>query len=598
MEIQGLSVGYVGADGRVNPVVSDLDLRLDPGQVLGLAGESGCGKSTAALAAVGYKTPGMRVLSGRSMLGELDLLAQPTARLRSIWGRRVAYVAQQATAALNPAMPVGRQLAQPLAVHLGLRGTELHERQVELLRMVRIPDPETALSRYPHQFSGGQQQRIALAVALSCRPEVLILDEPTTGLDVTTQAQIAALLVSLVAEIGFATLYVSHDLGLLNQLTDRIVVMYAGQIAESGATRAVLQQPRHPYTGALLAAVPNVRRPGLIAGIPGRPPTSVVLDSCAYAPRCQHATDACRTNAIALRDIDDRLVRCTRAEEVTAEVRAASALPRSSYGETLLEVAGLWCTYRKAKDPVVKDVSFTIRSGETLGIVGESGSGKSTLLRAIIGLHSPSAGAILFRGLALPPRAGKRPRAIRRQLQIIFQDPDSSLNPRHTIGSIVARPIRLFRNDIPRRNEQEAVAEILEAVRLSRGVRERYPHELSGGQKQRVAIARAFAAKPSVLLCDEITSALDVSVQAAILELLAELSVQTGTAVVFVAHDLAVVRTIASRTVVMRQGEVCEAGSTDEIFRTPQNPYTQALLNAIPELPAAAVSSSSALIDD
>jgi peptide/nickel transport system ATP-binding protein len=590
-QVEDLSVGYLRSDGQDNVVVWKAAFSLAPGSILGLAGESGCGKSTTALAAIGYRGPGSRILSGTARLEGVDLLTLPSGKLRSIWGRRVAYVAQNATTALNPAIPVGRQLAQPLSRHLHLGGGELRDREVELLESVGIPNPPVALDRYPHQFSGGQQQRIAIAIALSCKPEVLILDEPTTGLDVTTQARISALLRSLVAETGAATLYVSHDLSLLSTVADRLAVMYAGEIIEEADSHAVARQPRHPYTQALLAAVPTAHIRSSVAGIPGRPPARVVLDSCSFAPRCPHALDACREGYIELLDVGGgHLARCIRTDEIAARPVEASPLATAEVSpESLLAVDDVWSQYAKAPTPAVRGVSFEIASGETLGIVGESGSGKSTLLRAIIGLHPPTAGVIRFRGVPLAAQAVKRPRALRRELQIVFQNPDSSLNPRHTVFDIVRRPIRLFRDDIRHSGERAAVVELLESVKLPTGLLHRYATELSGGQKQRIALARAFAARPSLLLCDEVTSALDVSVQATIIELISELAARFGAAVIFVSHDLAVVRTIAGRALVMKNGEVCEEGETERLFVAPTHPYTRELLAAIPQLDRAAV---------
>ncbi|HEX2045119.1 MAG TPA: ABC transporter ATP-binding protein, partial [Gaiellaceae bacterium] len=298
LHIRDLTVGYARPDGDVNEVVWNVSLALEPGTITGLAGESGCGKSTTALAAIGYRSPGTRILGGTSLLDGVDLLKVDTRRLRTIWGRHVSYVAQSATTALNPAIPVGRQLAQPLAVHMGLRGAALRRRQVTLLEEMGLPDPEAALSRYPFQFSGGQQQRIAIAIALSCTPRVLLLDEPTTGLDVTTQARISTLLRSLVSEWGVATLYVSHDLALLGTIADRLAVMYAGEVIEEAAAIAVASRPRHPYTQALIAAVPSAHLGRAVAGIPGRPPAKVVRDSCSFAPRCPHVVDACTVDHV------------------------------------------------------------------------------------------------------------------------------------------------------------------------------------------------------------------------------------------------------------------------------------------------------------
>jgi peptide/nickel transport system ATP-binding protein len=588
LDVSDLSVGYLKHDGSLNQVVANVSFTLERGVIMGLAGESGCGKSTTALAAIGYRPLGSRIMAGRALLGDVDLLKLPNSKLRDLWGSRVAYVAQSAALALNPALTVGHQLSQPLAIHLGLRGAASRARQLELLEAMGLPTPDAALRRYPFQFSGGQQQRIAIALALSCRPDVLVLDEPTTGLDVTTQARITELLRALVRDLGVGCLYVSHDLALLGTLADRLAVMYAGEMVEAGAADSVATKQRHPYTQALLAAVPSIRRPRFLVGIPGRPPASIVTDSCAYAPRCEYVQPSCTAAHPELRDPGDgHVARCIRLEEVEKLPSPGREIARApSKPEVLLEISDVHCEYDNTV--AVKGVSLVVHRAERVGIVGESGSGKSTLLRAIAGLHRPSAGSIALRGAPLAPVAVKRPRSVRREIQLVFQNPDSSLNPRHTIFNIVVRPIRLFRDDVPRSGERAAVQELLDAVRLPTGLLYRYPAELSGGQRQRVALARAFAADPNVLLCDEVTSALDVSVQATILELIAELSEQTETAVIWVSHDLAVVRTIADRALVMREGEVCEEGETDELFASAKHAYTQQLLASIPDLQLAA----------
>jgi len=584
LRVEELTVAYRRAGGIETPVVWRVGFSLEPGTVLGIAGESGCGKSTLALAAIGYRPPGGRIVEGSAWFSGVDLLR--LADLRHVWGRRIAYVAQSASGALNPALPVGRQLAEVLALHLGLRRAALRRRQLELFEAVGIPDPTRALARYPHQFSGGQQQRISVAIALACRPDILILDEPTTGLDVTTQARVTALLRNLITQQGIATLYISHDLAVLSTLADRLAVMYAGEFVEEGLAGEVTAHPRHPYTRALLSAAPSVRTHRSVVGIPGQPPERVVLDACSFAPRCRYAVEACRALRVPLRRLDpERLVRCIRAEEIVGVLENTPALPPAPPpGETLLKVEDLYCEYRRAGITAVRGVSFTVANGETLGIVGESGSGKSTLLRAIAGLHPPQAGRIYFADSELPSLAVKRPRLVRGQIQLVFQDPNSSLNPRHTVAELIRRPIRLFR-DMDRSLETAALIELLEAVKLHSAVLQRYPGELSGGQRQRVAIARAFAAKPSLLLCDEVTSALDVSVQATVIELIAELAASSGTAVILVSHDLAVVRTMASRALVMKSGEVCEEGEVGRLFAAPGHPYTKELLSSIPELP-------------
>ena len=593
--VRDLSAGYARPDGSVELVLDELSYELKRGEMLGLVGESGCGKSTAALTSIGYRAPGSRILSGEAWLGGDDLLALPARRLRAIWGSKVAYVAQNAALALNPALTVGRQLAQPLSIHLGLEGAAARGRSLALLDAMGLADPQSALRRYPFQFSGGQQQRIALAIALACNPDVLILDEPTTGLDVTTQARITALLRELIDNLGVGCLYVSHDLALLGTVADAIAVMYAGELVESGPAAAVVAKRRHPYTKALLAAVPSLQRPRLPVGIEGGPPSGVVTDRCAYAARCPYVLSACRSARVGERVFaHGHLARCLRAGEIDGEPLApAVRTTESARGDVadappavLLETARIRCDYSGSPVAAVKDVDLIVHEGERVGIVGESGSGKSTLLRAIVGLHRPTSGSIRFADVDLAPTAVQRPREIRRSIQLVFQNPDSSLNPRHTIQEIVARPIRLFRDDVKPGDEREAVRAHLDAVRLPSTLLHRYPVELSGGQRQRVALARAFAARPSLLLCDEVTSALDVSVQATVLTLVAELSERTQTAVIWVSHDLGVVRSIAGRALVMRDGQVCEEGTTGRLFSSARHPYTQQLLAAVPELPS------------
>jgi peptide/nickel transport system ATP-binding protein len=586
LSIRGLTLAYENGDGGLSEVVREVDLTVKRGEILGLVGESGCGKSTLALAGIGYRTPGIRVLRGEARLGGRDdLLDLKPAALRRIWGSKVAFVSQQANLALNPSLRVGVQLADPLRRHLGLRGAALRQRQIELLAMVDIPDPPAALERYPFQFSGGQQQRIAIAIALSCRPEVLVLDEPTTGLDAATQVLLSDLLKGLVHRIGIGVIYVSHDLLLLHALANRIAVMYAGQIVELGTAAEVVSAARHPYTRALMLAAPSVEHPGMMVGIPGRPPTSTVRNACAYAPRCDFALPACRATDIELLDHAGHPVRCLRADELPAMPRSLQPLPSKVEGEIILTVRGLRCTHPMATASTIHNLDLELRRGETVGIIGESGSGKSTLLRAIAGLLAPDAGEIAFQGQTLAPTVSARPRATRGALQLIFQNPDLSLNPRQSIRQILSRPIRLFRAPMSQGDENEEIARLLESVRLSRTVGDRFPSELSGGQKQRIAIARAFAARPAVLLCDEITSALDVSVQASVLQLLNQLAAESGAATIFVSHDLAVIRTLADHTAVMRNGLVVEAGPTGALFAAPTDPYTRTLLAAVHDLP-------------
>jgi peptide/nickel transport system ATP-binding protein len=588
LEVRGLTVAYRLPHGELNEVVWDVDLTLRKGEIQGIAGESGCGKSTTALAAIGYRGGGVHISAGTSTIDGTDLLSLSTAQLRAFWGRRLAYVPQGASMSLAPALTIERQLAEPLRTHLKLEGSRLRERQLELLEHVGLPSPEAALNRYPFQFSGGQQQRISLALALACDPAVLILDEPTTGLDVSTQARISKLLKRLVEELEVAALYVSHDLALLGEIADHVSVMYGGQVVEEGPAKTVTSAAAHPYTQALMSAIPDARNPRGLRGIAGRPPSSVRRTVCPFVERCPHAVDACSAgNPPIVPVAPDHTARCIRLEAAEAVPITAHpiALSEVTSPTPILMVDGVWCEYgnKGARVAVVKDVSFEITHGETLGIVGESGSGKSTLLRAIAGLHRPSAGTVRFEGETLAPVAVERSRAVRRDIQIVFQNPDSSLNPRQTVRQIIARPISMFRPDIEtKRDAEDEIRALLEAMKLPGSMLHRYPGELSGGQKQRVAIARAFAAKPRLLLCDEVTSALDVSVQASILELIAELSRTSRTAVAFVSHDLGVVRTVAHRALVLQYGEICEAGNTDELFAQPSHPYTRELIDSIP----------------
>jgi oligopeptide/dipeptide ABC transporter ATP-binding protein len=590
LRIEDLTVSYRLEDRTENVVVANVSLGLRAGEVVGLVGESGCGKSTLALASIGYRAGNARIAGGSAWFDGTDLLTLRTKGLRRIWGKRIAYIGQSASTSLNPALSVGRQLADVLSHHLDLHGSESATEQARLLDEVGIPDPERALHRYPAQFSGGQQQRIAIAIALATRPEVIILDEPTTGLDVTTQARINAILRRLLGETGAATLYVSHDLALLSTICDRMMVMYAGEVVEEGASGEVVSAPVHPYTRALIAAVPKIDRPAALQGIPGRPPAAVVTDRCAFSARCTYAAEKCLTAHPELAAAGERRVRCVRHAEIepaepssTAPTVASVAAAASGDAPTLLEVAQLGYSYPKALGPALMEVTFKLGGRETIGIVGESGSGKTTLLRAIAGVVAPTEGELRYQDTALPALDG-RTRQQLGEIQLVFQNPESSLNPRQTVRNLVKRPLELFRPELSQQETTATIRDLLDAVLLPAGVLDRLPGELSGGQMQRVALARAFAARPRILLCDEVTSALDVSVQATILNLIRDLARDVGTAVVFVSHDLAVVRSVAERVVVMQHGVVREQGAAQDLFSNPSNAYTEELLRSIPVL--------------
>jgi peptide/nickel transport system ATP-binding protein len=590
LAVRGLTIGYQRRDAPTAIVVQNVDLDLTPGRILGLAGESGCGKSTTALAAIGFPIPGSLRVHGEAHFGGRNILTLPYRQVRRLWGSRLAYLPQNAGGALSPLRTVRRLVAEPLALHLGLRGRELQARTTELLEKVGIPDPEDAIKRYPHQFSGGQQQRLALAIATACSPAVLVLDEPTTGLDVTTQAQILALVSQLVRDTKAAALYVSHDLAALATICDDLAIMYAGEIVERAPAEEIYSAPRHPYTAGLLDSAPRIDATSLPVPIEGLPPPHVIVDSCPFAARCAFVDHRCRAQHPAMLVVGDRHgSRCLRSLEigVVPRLRATDTSPTRRVTQTpppQLMVERLSFSYRRARQPALHDLSLELFPGEVLGLVGESGSGKSTLLRLVAGLLSPDYGRISLEGASLSPRAVKRSRAIRKSIQIVFQDPDSSLNPRHSIANTLERPLRLFRPDLDRRSRRSQLLKLVDQVRLDEGVLRRYPHELSGGQKQRVALARAFAAQPRIILCDEVVSALDVSVQASILRLLAELSSERGVSLLFVTHDLSVVRALADRIAVMRNGEICEVATTSMLFAHATHAYTRQLLEAVPRL--------------
>jgi peptide/nickel transport system ATP-binding protein len=514
------------------------------------------------------------------------------AQLRELWGARLAYMPQDTSTALNPALRVGEQFSEALRIHTDLSRSVARRRAIEAFHRVGIPDPEHAIRRYPHQFSGGQQQRIALAMALACEPDVLVLDEPTTGLDVTNQARINALIVALARETGTATLYVSHNLALLATVCDELAIMYGGEIVERGPAQEVFLSPRHPYTAALIAAVPSVVEERLPTGIPGLPPAVVITDRCGFADRCSYRIDAC-LHPIPLTPISaDTVVRCIRAEELGADVappppaaRAQRSAQVTGSVAPVLAALGIRCVFRQARIETValEGVSVQVAPGRSLGIAGESGSGKSTLLRVMAGLLEPRSGTLTFSGAPLPIPARRRTVAQRQSIQMVFQNPDATLNPRHTIFQSLERPMKLFRPELRGADRRELAAEIMRQVRLSPDIINRTPRNLSGGQRQRVAIARALVAEPSVILCDEVTSALDVSVQATILELLAELREERQMALVFVTHDLGVLRSIADEVIILERGLIREQGTTADVLERPSHSYTKSLLDAVPD---------------
>ena len=542
------------------------------------------------LSAIGYLTAGAVRLKGRVQLGDTVIDFLTPSQRRDLWATRIKYIAQDARAALNPAYRIGTQIREVLQVNCRLGRAEAQAKACELLRTVKLTDAEHMLRRYPHQCSGGQLQRVAIALAIASDPDVLILDEPTTGLDVTTQAEVVAMLVELIRKRNAAAIYISHDLALLGKITDEIMILYAGEIVERGPTRAVLGLPRHPYTRALLDALPSAAKPVRPVGLTGLPPGRVVTDSCAFASRCRWAVDRCRTlhPELQLAPFGKGLVRCARAAELGPLVESTQphvgAVTRRPTPTPVLSIRSLTCGYgRKSRRlKVVSKVSLEVAAGEVVALVGESGSGKSTIGRAIVGLVPADVGEICLDSILLD-RAGRRTQAQRNAIQIIFQDPDLSLNPRHSVEELVARSLVLYRPDIDKRSRREAVLGALSEVQLDPTLASRYPHQLSGGQKQRVAIARAFVVRPQLVVCDEIVSGQDVSVQATILELIRAMQQRHGTSLLFISHDLAVIRCIAQRVYVIQRGRIVETGPTEQIFEHPQMAYSRKLLGSVME---------------
>ena len=596
--------GVVVRDLRVElldgtDIIDDISFEIGRGGVLALVGESGCGKTATALAMLGYARPGSRIARGRIRIGAFDVLEASGGALRQLRGSLVSYVPQDPSTSLNPAHRIGDQILEMLLVH---RATEAaaDSQVARLLELVQLPVDEEFQRRYPHQLSGGQQQRVCIAMALACEPKLVVLDEPTTGLDVTTQKRIIEVIDELRRAVGVALLYVTHDLSVVAELADEVAVMYGGRIVEIAAREAAFAAARHPYTIKLIRSIPEVERRTHLVGIPGtavapgeRPP------GCPFEPRCEHRIEAC-AEAMPPRERVDSAheVRCFRWRDLSLEARESTVDAASPVeaGESLLTVRDLVATYargrRGGEEAAVRGVSFELGRRECLAIVGESGSGKTTVARCLAGLHAPKSGAIEFDGQALAPTARGRPLEIRRRIQLIFQNPDFSLNPRQTVREIIRRPFQQFFGDADSVAASKSL-DLLELVRLPARLIVRYPGELSGGEKQRVAIARALAADPALVVCDEITSALDVSVQAAIIDLLGDLRARLETSFLFISHDLAVVRSIADRIAVMHDGEIVEQGASEEIFTRPQADYTRRLLAAVPSVARAAGSDSS-----
>jgi peptide/nickel transport system ATP-binding protein len=522
--------------------------------------------------------------------------------LENIRGNQIAIIPQNAGESLTPTMRAGNQIVEAIELHTELSGGEANERMIALLGQVRLPQPEVMAKRYPHELSGGQQQRVVVAMALAAEPDMLVLDEPTTGLDVTTQAHVLELLRDIVSEMGTAMMYISHDMGVIARVSDRVALMYAGEIVEDATAAEMFRGPAHPYARGLLESIPRLSMAGIAKSMPGQPPIPGTLPGCSFAPRCPFATDICSGDPPALKAIHQtpHLVRCYHWEEVLGtdfdeELREVfHTIEHVGQDEAALELSDVEISYyrpgiisrlRSRPEPpaTVSDVTLTVRRGETLALVGESGSGKTTIVRTIAGLLPAKGGHIQFGDFDLTVDVDSRPTELSKQIQMIFQNPDASLNPRHSVAEIIDQPLKRYFPKMTRDERRARQVELLKRVRLNENYRLRYPGQLSGGEKQRVAIARAFAADPEVVLCDEVTSALDVSVQAAVLDLLADLQRERNTTYIFITHDLAVVRAFADRVAVLYQGRLCEVGTVEEIYAPPYHPYTETLLGAVLE---------------
>jgi peptide/nickel transport system ATP-binding protein len=567
-------------------IVDGVSLDVGPGEILGVVGESGSGKTTTALAILGYTRAGVRVSGGEIELAGEHVRPNDERAARRVRGRLVSYVPQDPGNSLNPSLRIAQSISDMLEEHAA-------DREVgsvsSALEAVHLPGEEEFARRYPHQLSGGQQQRVTIAIALVCEPPLVVLDEPTTGLDVVTQARVLEEVERLRRERGVAMIYVSHDLAVVAQIADRIAVMYAGRIVEQGPATAVIGEPSHPYTRGLVESIPDHLAPRRPQGMPGvAPGVGEPWRGCAFEPRCPQRVERCTSETPALGAIGPgRFVRCHEWRRTPALAIVERPEPRGAAAdEPLLVVEHLRAVHGRI-DPVVAadDVSFAVGRARCVALVGESGSGKTTIARCVAGLHALESGRILLDGEPLPARTRRRSQEARRRIQLVFQNPYDSLNPRHRVGEAIARPARVLRG-VSARVAGADVAALLERVRLPVRVASRFPGELSGGERQRVAIARALAARPDVLVCDEITSALDVSVQAAVLEVLGELRDELGLALLFISHDLGVVASIGDSVLVLEGGRVCEEGPVDAVLQAPAHPYTRRLIEAAPRLPA------------
>ncbi|HMT93044.1 ABC transporter ATP-binding protein [uncultured Thiothrix sp.] len=607
LECKNVNISYYTRAGEI-PAVIDFNLTLMPGESMGIVGESGCGKSTVALAIMQYMGKNGRVKSGQILFNGRDLQTMGEDELRSIRGSQISMVYQEPMASLNPSMKIGEQLMEVPLYHESVTEAEAKQRSLDMLAAVRLPDPQRIMDAYPHQISGGQQQRVVIAMALLSKPALLLLDEPTTALDVTVEAGIVQLIKDISKQFGTSMIYISHNLGLILETCDRITVMYSGEAVEAGAVQSVFNEMRHPYTRGLFASIPlpgtnkNSRPLVPIRGqlpLPQNRP-----QGCYFSPRCDFfQAGRCDTKGgISMRPVSDEQrhdVRCVRFEDIDwANYRPIGLSgDKVEIGKTVLEVKHMKKYYELKDSSLIamikgkkvqyvkanEDINLVAHEAETVAIVGESGCGKSTFAKVLMGLEEATEGEVILNGLELShtPVQQRKAQTVA-LLQMVFQNPFDTLNPSHTVGSQIARVIKKFDIESDPDKINQRVMELLDLVKLPRDFALRRPRQLSGGQKQRIGIARAFAGRPSVVVADEPVSALDVSVQAAVTGLLTDIQRNLKTTLLFISHDLSVVRYVSDRIVVMYLGHIMEQGTTDEIFNPPYHPYTEALLSAVP----------------
>ncbi len=611
LDVKNLDIAYQTRKALVS-AARDVSFTINQAETLGIVGESGCGKSTVAFGIVSFLGANGRITGGNVLFEGQDLVGRSQQDLNALRGNRISMVYQDPMAALNPSVTIGDQLSEVLTCHQDISNADAWDQSIDMLKHVYMPDPANVMNRYSHQLSGGQQQRVIIAMAMLNKPALLIMDEPTTALDVTVEATVLDLVENLKKEFDTGILFISHNLGVVARVSDKLCVMYAGQIVERGAVTDIFRNPSHPYTKGLLRCVPILgedKASSQLFPIQGRvpPPLMRPKNACIFEPRCDYSTEECTKALPGLVEVNPgHAARCVYAEKVFKETASTSPKLETEIAETeeissqekatLLSINNLKLYYEQESKSLtslfglgesefvkaVDNISINVSKGKTLGVVGESGCGKSTLVKGIIGLEAVTDGEMEFLDLDIKDPVSQRSETIIREMQMVFQNPDATLNPSFKIGKQIARPIKRFNKKATKEEVYNEVIRLLQAVRLDAAYYHRYPRQLSGGEKQRVGIARALASRPDMVICDEPVSALDVSVQAAVLNLLLEIQKNFGTTLIFIAHDLSVVRFFSDDIAVMYLGQIMEIGPAESIYKPPYHPYTEALLSAVP----------------